>query len=130
MEKQEKSRLFKFLKIDAIIENLTGLIETRLELAKMELKEELAKFGARIIALVIFAFLGVMIIIFFSFWIATLLNSYIDSRWAGYAIVTGFYFLVLILLVIFKVHVILQTKIEDALMQNVDGEDDDDQGGT
>ena len=63
MEKQEKSRLFKFLKIDAIIENLTGLIETRLELAKMELKEELAKFGARIIALVIFAFLGVMIII-------------------------------------------------------------------
>ena len=105
------------------------MIETRLELAKIELKEELAKFSARIIALVIFAFLGVMIIIFFSFWIATLLNSYIDSRWAGYAIVTGFYFLVLVLLVVFKVHIVLQDKIEDALMENVESEEDDDKTG-
>ena len=36
MEDQEKSRLFKFLKIDSIIENLTGLIEARLDLAKLE----------------------------------------------------------------------------------------------
>ena len=127
MENQEKSRLFKFLKIDSIIENLTGLIETRLELAKIEMKEELAKIGARIIAMVIFSFLAVMIVIFFSIWMATLLNSLIGSVWAGYAIVTGFYFLVLILLVVFKVHIILQTKIEDALMENVDS--DDDEGG-
>ena len=127
MENQEKSRLFKFLKIDSIIENLTGLIETRLELAKIEMKEELAKIGARIIAMVVFSFLAVMIFIFFSIWMATLLNALIGSMWAGYAIVTGFYFLVLILLVVFKVHVILQAKIEDALMENVDS--DDDEGG-
>lgn len=129
MENQEKSRLFKFLKIDNIIENLTGLIEARLELAKIELKEELAKIGARVIAGVVFAFLAVMIIIFLSIWIATLLNTLIGSMWAGYAIVTGFYFLILILLIAFRAPQLLQEKIEDALIQNVDSEDDGDEGG-
>ena len=64
METQEKSKLFKFLRIDAIIENLTGLIEARLELAKIEIKEEVAKTGARIIAGVVFSLLLVMIVIF------------------------------------------------------------------
>jgi uncharacterized membrane protein YqjE len=129
MENQEKSRLFKFLKIDTIVENLTGLIEARLELVKIELKEELAKIGARVIAGVVFAFLAVMIIIFFNFWMANLLNSLIGSLWAGYAIVTGFYFLILILLIAFRVPKVLQEKIEDSLMQNVDSEDDGDEGG-
>lgn len=129
MENQEKSRLFKFLKIDTIVENLTGLIEARLELAKIELKEELAKIGARIIAGVVFAFLAVTIIIFFNFWMANLFNSLIGSVWAGYAIVTGFYFLILILLIAFRVPKVLQEKIEDSLIQNVDSEDDGDEGG-
>jgi uncharacterized membrane protein YqjE len=129
MENQEKSRLFKFLKIDAIIDNLTGLIETRLALAKIELKEELAKIGARVIAMFVFAFLAMMIIIFFSFWMARLFNSLLDSLWLGFAIVTGFYFLILILLVVFRVHILLQNKIEDALIQNVEDDGDDDEGG-
>ncbi len=129
MEKQEKSRLFKFLKIDSIIENLTGLLEARLELAKIEIKEEVAKIGARIIAAVVFAFLGVMIVIFFSFWMATYINSLLDSLWAGYAIVSGFYFVILILLILFKAHVVLQGKIEDALIQNVDSSEDENEGG-
>lgn len=129
MENQEKSRLFKFLKIDSIIENLTGLIETRLELAKIELKEELAKIAARVIAMVVFSFLAVMIIIFFSIWLAAFLNAVLGSMWAGYAIVTGFYLLILILLIIFRVHIILQEKIEAALIENVESEEDDDEGG-
>lgn len=129
MENQEKSRLFRFLKIDSIIDNLTGLIETRLELAKIELKEELAKIAARVIAMVMFSFLAIMIIIFFSIWLATFLNSLLESMWAGYAIVTGFYFLILILLVLFKVHIVLQNKIEDALMENVDSNEDDNEAG-
>ena len=129
MDNQEKSKLFKFLKIDSIIENLTGLLEARLELAKIEIKEEVAKIGARIIAGVVFAFLAVMVVIFFSMWLATFLNSVIESEWAGYALVTGFYFLVLILLIVFKVHVVLQNKIEDALIQNVDSTTDDTEEG-
>lgn len=123
MDTQEKSRLFKFLKIDSIIENLTGLIEARLELAKLEIKEEVAKVGAMIIAGVVFSFLAVMIVIFFSMAAATFINSLMDSKWTGYALVTGFYLLILVLLIVFKVHIALQKKIEGALIQNTDKEE-------
>jgi uncharacterized membrane protein YqjE len=128
MEGQEKSRLFRFLKIDSIIENLTGLIEARLALAKLEVKEEIAKLGARIIAGVVFAFLAVMIVIFFSITAAALLNTFLDSLWLGYAIMTGFYLLVIILLVVFKVHITLQQKIEDALIDNSITKEEDEGG--
>ena len=128
MEGQEKSKLFRFLKIDSIIENLTGLIEARLALAKLEFKEEIAKLGARIIAGVVFAFLAVMIVIFFSITAAALLNTFLNSLWAGYAIMTGFYLLVIILLVVFKVHIALQQKIEDALIDNGITKEEDEGG--
>ena len=124
METQEKSKLFKFLKIDAIIENLTGLIEARLELAKIEIKEEVAKTGARIITGIVLAFLAVMIVIFLSMSLATWLNYLLDSVYLGYVIVTGFYLLVLVLLIVFKVHVWLQQKIEAMLIQPVDENDE------
>jgi len=129
METQEKSKLFKFLRIDAIIENLTGLVEARLELAKLEIKEEVSKAGARIIAGVVFSFLLVMIIIFLNFSIASWLNSTLNSTYWGYFIVTGFYLLILILLVAFKAHIWLQQKIESMLIDNEDINDDDEQGG-
>ena len=118
METQEKSKLFKFLRIDAIIENLTGLIEARLALAKLELKEEVAKAGARIIAGVVLAFLLVMIIIFVSITLAAWLNYLLDSMFFGYLIVTGFYLLILILLITFKAHIWLQQKIEGMLIDS------------
>jgi uncharacterized membrane protein YqjE len=129
METQEKSKLFKFLRIDAIIENLTGLIEARMELAKLEIKEEAAKVGARIVAAIVFSFLLVMIIIFFSLSVATLLNSVLGSIFLGYVIITGFYLLVLVLLIAFKAHIWLQQKIENGLINFVDTKEEDEQGG-
>ena len=129
METQEKSKLFKFLRIDAIIENLTGLIEARLELAKLELKEEIAKAGARIIAGIVLAFLLVMIIIFVSITLAAWLNYLLDSMFFGYLILTGFYLLVLVLLIAFKAHKWLQQKIEGMLIDTEETDQTDEQGG-
>jgi len=129
METKEKSRLFKFLKVDAIIEHLTGLIEARLALAKLELKEEVSKIGARIIAGIVIAFLLVMIIIFLSLALSTWINSMLDSEYVGYFIVTGFYLLTLILLISFKAHIWLQEKIEHLLIDSDEFDDIDEEGG-
>lgn len=125
MEPQEKSKLFKFLRVDAIIEHLTGLIEARLEIAKLEVREELAKIGASIIAIVVLSFLGVLIIVFLSFSIATLLNHILDSEFLGYFIITGFYSLVLILLLVFNVRSWLQNKIEGVLIDTKEEDGDE-----
>jgi uncharacterized membrane protein YqjE len=126
MEPQEKSKLFKFLRVDAIIEHLSGLIEARLELVKFELREEFAKMGARIIATILLSFLGVLIIVFLSFSLSTLFNYLLDSRFLGYFIVTGFYSLTLILLLVFNVRSWLQLKIERMLIdtEEKDAEDE------
>ncbi|MEN8248614.1 MAG: phage holin family protein [Bacteroidota bacterium] len=125
MEKKEKGKLFKFLRLDAIIDNLTGLIETRIELAKIEMKEEVAKIGARIIAGVVLAFLLVMIIIFLSISAATWINSLMESTYMGYVIVTGFYLVVFILIIILKAHVWLQQKIESGLIDTEETSEED-----
>ena len=125
METQEKSKLFKFLRLDAIIEHLTGLIEARVELAKIEIKEEVSRIGARIIAGVVFAFFLVMIIIMFSIALAAWINVILESGYWGYFIVTGFYLLTLILLIVFKVHIRLQQKMESLLIDSEDIDEDD-----
>ncbi len=129
METQEKGKLYKFLKIDAIIENLTALIEARLELAKLEIKEEVAKLGAKIIAGIVFAFLLVMIVIFLSISLATWVNYMLASMFLGYVIVTGFYMLVLAILIAFKVRIWLQLKIESILIDAEETNQEDEQGG-
>lgn len=128
MESQEKSKLFKFLRLDAIIEHLTGLIEARVELAKIEIKEEVSRIGARIIAGMFFAFLLVLIIILFSIAAGAWLNVLLDSGFVGYFIITGFYLLVLILLIVFKAHIWLQQKIESLLINSEGLEESDEQG--
>ena len=128
MEPQEKSKLYKFLKIDAILENLTALIEARLELAKLEIKEEVAKLGAKIIAGVVFAFLLVMIVIFLSISLATWINYLLESVFLGYVIVTGFYIVVLGLLIAFKTRIWLQKKIEAMLIESEETNHEDEQG--
>ncbi len=125
MAPQEKSKLFKFLRFDAIIEHLTGLIEAKLELVKLELKEEVARTGARIIAGVVFSFLLVMIVIFMSLAMATFINQLLGNSYAGYFIVTGFYILVMVLLIAFKVHIWLQLKIEAILIDTEEIDDNE-----
>lgn len=125
MATQEKSKLFKFLRFDAIIEHLTGLIEAKLELVKLELKEEVARTGARIIAGVVFSFLLIMIVIFMSLAMATFINQLLGNSYVGYFIVTSFYILVLVLLIAFKVHIWLQLKIEAMLIDTEEIDDNE-----
>ena len=39
-----KDSIFKFLRLDNLVENLSGYVETRIELVKLEVREEIAKY--------------------------------------------------------------------------------------
>lgn len=108
-------KLLKFLNVDPIINDLIAIVEAKVELVKIELKEEAAKVATKIISILVLAILVFLIVIFFSFTAATLLNEIIDSRFWGYAIITGFYLLLLIGFKIFKVGEKLERKIEASL---------------
>jgi len=125
MDNPEKSRLYKFLRLDSIVEHLTGLLEARLELFKLEAKEEIAKILARVLAAMALAFLGVMIVVFLSFSLAVWFNAFLDSSYWGYFIVTGAYLLLFVLLIVFKVHKRIQNLLERLLIKEADLADED-----
>jgi hypothetical protein len=77
---------------------------------------------------VVFAFLLVLIIILFSIATGAWLNHLLDSRFAGYFVITGFYLLILVLFIAFKAHVWLQQKIESLLIDSEGLDESDEQG--
>lgn len=88
-----RDSLAKFFKVDSLIENLTGYIETRVELLKVEAKEEISKSLSNILVFLLLAFVFALVLIFLSVAIALEIGERLGS-FAGFAIVAGFYLLI------------------------------------
>ena len=94
-----KETLLKFFKLEGLIDNLTGYIETQLELVKYELKEDIAQAMAKIAIVMVIALFFTLFLFFVSVTAAYLLAELV-SVYGGFGIVAGIY-LVLLLVVIF-----------------------------
>lgn len=106
----------KFLKLDGLIESITGYVEARIEILKIEIKEDVAK---AIASALIYALIGiglVLFIFFVSFAIAVKLGEYV-STFQGFAIVAGFYFLIALLTFRFRKQLI--KKIEEQVLSSI-----------
>lgn len=117
-------KLLSFLKVDSIFDDLIAIVEAKVELLKIELKEEAAKAASKIIGAIFIGIMVFLIVIFLSITVATLLNYQLESTFWGYAIVTGFYILLLIGYKVFKVGKILEIKIE-ASLNNLNTEEEE-----
>lgn len=92
-----RDSIAKFFKVDNLISNLTGYVETRLELVKVEAKEELAKGLSKVLIVAALAFLFSLFVVFLSIGVALSLAD-VWGDLAAFAIVAGFYFLLGIIL--------------------------------
>jgi len=119
-------KLLSFLKVDSIFDDLSAIVEAKVELLKIELKEEAAKTATKLISAVFLGLMVFLIVIFLSITIATLLNYFLESNFLGYAIVTLFYLLLLIGFKVFKVGKKLEVTIEENLnnLHQKDSEDE------
>jgi len=108
-------KLLRFLKVDSIFDDLIAIIEAKVELVKIELKEEAAKTASKIISVIFLGIMIFLIVIFLSITIANLLNYLLESHFWGYAIITGFYILLLVGFKVFKVGKKLEVIIEASL---------------
>ncbi|MCF6359473.1 MAG: phage holin family protein [Cyclobacteriaceae bacterium] len=108
-------KLLNFLKIDSIFDDLIAIVEAKVELLKIELKEEAAKAATKIISAIFLGIMVFLIVLFLSITLATLLNELLDSRFWGFAIITAFYMLLLIAFKVFKIGKKLELYIEASL---------------
>ena len=88
-----RDSIAKFFKVDSFIGNLTGYVETRIELLKVEAKEELSKGLSNILVYLLMAFVFALVVIFISIGVAWKISEHLGGL-AGFGIVAGFYLLI------------------------------------
>jgi uncharacterized membrane protein YqjE len=96
-----KDSILKFLKLDTLIEHLSGYVESRIELTKMEIREEMAKVVSKALLFMLMGAVFTLFIVLISVAIAHLIAKSIGV-FGGFAIVAGFYLLLGLLLFAFK----------------------------
>jgi Na+/melibiose symporter-like transporter len=101
MEKIREA-IFKFLRLDGVFNHLSGYVEARIELIKLEIREEVAAALARAMVFIVVSFFCFMCIAFLSIGVAHFLNQYFHETYAGFFIVAGLYLAGLLILVAFR----------------------------
>jgi hypothetical protein len=94
-----KEGIARFLKLDSLMEHLTGYVESRIEILKFDLKEDLSKVASRASVLIFVALAGLFFLLFFSMGVAVALGQQTGYFW-GFSIVAGFYVVVGVILFI------------------------------
>ncbi|MCW5909677.1 MAG: phage holin family protein [Cyclobacteriaceae bacterium] len=97
-----KEAIFKFLRLDNLVDNLSGYLETRLELFKIEVREDVARVLAQGLTVTAIVLLSVLFLLFFSVGLAHFLNEFLNKPYAGYWIVAGIYGLPCVIFIIFR----------------------------
>jgi len=96
-----KDSILKFLKLDSLVGHLTGFVETRIELMKLEIQEEAARALARLLILGLLAVVFTLFIMLISMAVAFKIGESLGAS-GGFAIVAGFYLLIGIVLVLMR----------------------------
>lgn len=96
-----KDALLKLFKLDGLVNTLTGYVETRIELLKYEIKEDMAKAIARLSLVLLTAMFFTFFMLFFSVSVAIKIGEALGT-FAGFGIVAGFYLLLMLIIIIFR----------------------------
>ena len=101
MEKISES-ILKFLRLDNIIQHVTGYVEARFALMKAEIREDVALTIARSMVMVALFFMGFLFLIFFSIGLAQFLNRFFEESYSGYWSIAGVYGAIFLILLVFR----------------------------
>ena len=85
---------------DSLIGNLTGYLDTRIDLVRLEIQQRVSTILVGTIHGAALAMLGLLFIIFVSIFAGLALNSALNSTYWGFGVVAGFYLVLLVLVVV------------------------------
>jgi uncharacterized membrane protein YqjE len=91
-----KDTLLKLFKLENIAFNLTGYVESKLELFKLEIRTDVTKALSRAMTLIFLALLGFLFLLFLSLGLAYLVNSFFDAQYVGFFVLALFYGIVFV----------------------------------
>jgi len=97
-----KESVFKFLKLDNLIANLSGYVETKAELIKIEIREDVSRILSRAIVIITMIFFVLLFLLFFSIGLAHYFNTFFEASFAGYWIVSAIYLVAFLVFLVFR----------------------------
>ena len=109
-----KEKLLKLLKLEGLVNTFSEYIETRIELLKFEVKEDVARLMARIFLALFLTFSFAFFIILLSVGVAYYLSKFV-GMFGGFMIMAGFYLVISLLLLFFRKEI--NAKLEDQLLE-------------
>jgi uncharacterized membrane protein YqjE len=74
-----------------LVNTLINFIETKVEIYKIQFKEEAAKALTVIILILLFGLVGLLFILFLSFFVVQIINNLMGANYYGYLFVAIFY---------------------------------------
>lgn len=84
---------------DSMVGNLMGYIDTRIDLIKLEIQSKLKSGFISMLHAVLLGFAAFMALIFLNIFLGLLLNDLLDSSFWGFGIVTLFYIILFVILI-------------------------------
>jgi len=96
------SSIFKFLRLDNLVSSLSGYLEARLELLKLEVREEIIKVVSYGLMIGVCFLLGLLFLIFFSIGLANYISAQFGTTYTGYWIVSGSYAVICLILILLR----------------------------
>jgi hypothetical protein len=96
------SSIFKFLRLDNLIGSLSGYLETRLELLKLEVREEIIKVVSYGLMIGVCLLLGLLFLVFFSIGLANYISAHYNTTFTGYWIVSGSYAFICLVIILLR----------------------------
>jgi len=93
--------IFKFLRLDNLVNNLTGYVETRVELLKIEVRDEVIKLVSYGLMVAVCVLLALLFLVFLSIGLANYISERQGTSFSGYWIVSGSYALIFLIIIFF-----------------------------
>jgi hypothetical protein len=127
----KKSKVFDILNLDKVINQLSRFIELKLEIYELKIKEQLVVIISSFATLALILSFGMIMIFFCSLALGFYLNGVFESRFVGFVLIGLIYFLICIILILFKNKIItnhlFQAFFSDTLTNKNDEQDSDQQ---
>jgi hypothetical protein len=124
---KEKHKPLNILNLDKLVDFITRFVELKLELYELKVKEQLVVIISSFATLALIISFGLFMIFFGSLALGFYLNGVLESRFLGFLIVGSIYFVICIILVLFKDKIItnhlFQALFSDSLTINDDEQD-------
>jgi uncharacterized membrane protein YqjE len=122
----ENKKFLDIFRVKNMINALIGFIETKVEIYKIQFKEEMAKALSVLVLLTIFSMIGTLFILFISHFLSQLLNDVLGNDYAGYLIISGLYLVIGIIVYLFRKKI--KDSIIDMMFADEDTENEEDYG--